>query len=290
MIEAVVVNHNTSLFTLLALHSLHHLQPDHAGLLRLTVVDNASDDDDAGSLKRYCQERGIEFAQSGFGPGGRINSHGDLLRRYVLDHPAPDFYLFLDADVCFLEPDSVTRMRQELAAAAEEVWALQARFHSTERHFGADRSLATESHRRMLHLLAIRTEKPMAGEELAAMQLEGRRTHSGPTHARCHPACALIRNTPLFRSVAEHVGFSTAWIWSEDHDVGGFYDTLSLASRVMTACGSRVELSSVEVDHFYNVSYDERELTEKKRSEARRRLQRLETGRPPVEPGGGWGS
>src|SRR5262245_42552964 len=116
-IEAVSVNHNTSPYMELMLRSLF---ARHApGLdLRLTVFDNASDDDDAG-LRAYAARRGVPIVPSGFTTQSRNNSHGEILRRFVLDRPDCSHYLFLDADVCFIQDDTLPTMLGELAAAGD---------------------------------------------------------------------------------------------------------------------------------------------------------------------------
>ena len=71
---------------------------------------------------------------------------------------------------------------------------------------------------------------------------------------RLHPFCALFRNTPLFRRVAEHIGFHCHQsLWAEREE---YLDTNELMSRVMRAAGYRYLRSSVLVGHFFAVSYD----------------------------------
>ena len=90
-IKAVTVNHNTSAYTELMLRSLF---AHHSGLdLSLTIYDNASEDDLA-PLKAYARRQGVPVVPSGFTTRTANNSHGEILRRFVLEHPDCTHYLF----------------------------------------------------------------------------------------------------------------------------------------------------------------------------------------------------
>src|SRR5687768_3536648 len=94
-IAAVTVNHNTSLYTELMLRSLFATHPSVGALgLSLTVLDNASEDD-TSHLLEYASEVGVPVIPSGFTTHTKHNSHGENLRRFVLDHAEPTHYLFL---------------------------------------------------------------------------------------------------------------------------------------------------------------------------------------------------
>jgi hypothetical protein len=84
-IEAVTVNHNSSLYVELMLRSLFagH-SPDLE--LSITVFDNASEDDATG-LRAYVGKVGVQIVQSGFTTQTENNSHGEIMRRFVLEHP-----------------------------------------------------------------------------------------------------------------------------------------------------------------------------------------------------------
>ncbi|MEZ4638002.1 MAG: glycosyltransferase family A protein [Caldilineaceae bacterium] len=123
-IHAVIVNHNTSAYVELALRSLHKRHADDLDLA-ITIVDNASTDD-TSSLLAYADDRGIPVRQSGFTTDTASNSHGEVLRQFVLDHPDCDDYLFLDADICFLEDDTIHAMLAELTTA-EDAFAVGVR-------------------------------------------------------------------------------------------------------------------------------------------------------------------
>ena len=111
-IEAVTVNHNTSRYMELMLRSLfaHH----QSGInLALTVFDNASTDD-ISELKAYLQSRGLCLEQTGFTTNTKNNSHGEILGKFVLDHPNCTHYLFLDADIRFLKDNTIGVLLKEL--------------------------------------------------------------------------------------------------------------------------------------------------------------------------------
>lgn len=84
-IQAVVVNHNTSKYTELMLRSLfarHSLDLD----LSIVVLDNGSQDDRTG-LEAYAEAKGIPIIPSGLELKTKWNSHGEILRKFVLEHP-----------------------------------------------------------------------------------------------------------------------------------------------------------------------------------------------------------
>lgn len=117
-IAAVLVNHNTSAFAELAIRSLF---VQHPGLnLTLTVYDNGSTDDRDGMLTA-ANVYGAQVVQSGFGVAMAGNSHGEVLRRFVLDpgNQDADAFLFLDADVCFTRPRTITALLDTLSAHAD---------------------------------------------------------------------------------------------------------------------------------------------------------------------------
>ena len=113
MIEAITLNHNTSLFTELMARSLRHR---NAGMrIRLTIADNVSDDgDDLMALRDYAHQSGTPFVQSGHKLAPNV--HGEVLRTFVLGHPDCSHYLpvprprrRLDGGRLRLRPDGGTR-------------------------------------------------------------------------------------------------------------------------------------------------------------------------------------
>ena len=217
-IAAVLVNHNTSAFAELAIRSLFVGNPDLD--IALTVYDNGSTDDRSGMLAaagRY----GAEVVQSGFPISTPGNSHGEVLRRFVLDpsNEQADHFLFLDADVCFTRPGTIATLRTTLSAYPDA--------------FGVGPRMSWDG------------ETPMPAQ-LAA--------NPGIYVNRLHPCCALIGNTPVFRSVADHIGLSCARMLYADHD--DYLDTFELMTTVMRTHGLRhIIADNTLIMHAFAVSY-----------------------------------
>jgi hypothetical protein len=83
--------------------------------LSLAVLDNALTDDMTGR-RAYARSKRVPLIPSGYTTGTKNNSHGEILRRFVLEHPDGTHYLFLDADVCFVEENTLDVMLLELEA------------------------------------------------------------------------------------------------------------------------------------------------------------------------------
>jgi len=217
-IAAVLVNHNTSAFAELAVRSLFVQNP---GLdLQLTVYDNGSTDDRAGLLAA-ADDHGVRVVPSGFSTSTPGNSHGEVLRSFVLDpgNEEADQFLFLDADICFTRPGTIARLLALLSEHSEV--------------FGAGPRMSWDG------------ETPLPAEVTnnPALYLN-----------RLHPCCALISNTPVFRSVVEHVGLSCARMLYATHD--DFLDTFELMTRVMRTHALRhVIADDTMIMHAFAVSY-----------------------------------
>jgi hypothetical protein len=217
-IEAISVNHNTSLYMELMLRSLaaHH-EPDPG--LKLTVVDNASMDD-PGELRTYAKRHSIPIVPSGFTTTTKNNSHGEILSRFVLEHTDCTHYLFLDSDVCFTAHGSLNVMLRELESSTDA--------------FGIGPRMSWDG----------------------IMEIPEHLRASNPDlyEARLHPCCALIKNTPLFRAVVRDIGLSCVrFLWAEGEE---YLDTCKLMTRVMRIHGFRHLISSQMVLHFFCASYD----------------------------------
>jgi hypothetical protein len=213
-IEAISVNHNTSPYMELMLRSLaaHH-GPD------LDLADNASSDEMA-SLRAYAQEAGIPIVPSGFTTTSAHNSHGEVLRRFVLEHPDCTHYLFLDADVCFIQDNTLQTMLRELDGEADA--------------FGIG--------------------PRMSWDGIAELPEHVRAGNPDLHDARLHPCCALITNTALFRDVVRDIGLSCVrYLLAEGEE---YLDTCKLMTRVMRTHGLRHIISSRMVVHFFCASYD----------------------------------
>jgi hypothetical protein len=85
IINAVVVNHNTSVFAELAARSFHAVHGER-GDVRFTIMDNSSQDG-TDELESYARSVGIEFRQSGFvTTEQQVNSHGDVWAVHLRSH------------------------------------------------------------------------------------------------------------------------------------------------------------------------------------------------------------
>ena len=216
MIQAAVVNHNTSAYTELMLRSLFANHPAMPNLY-VRVYDNASSDDTQG-LRTYAAGVNVPVLPSGFPLESENNSHGDVLRTFVLENPACDYYLFLDADTVFVQANTIQRMLQELQAVPDA--------------FGANPQMSWDG------------IEPYAGLE----------ENPDVYTARIHPFCALVKNTPLFQTVVKEVGlFCVKFLWGDREE---YLDTFKLMTRVMKTHGQRHLITSPLVIHFFSVSYD----------------------------------
>lgn len=274
-VEACIVNHNTSEFAELALRTLvlTHEERLASGQLRITVVDNHSTDAGLTELRAACSETGTVFERSRW-PASEavVNSHGDVLRDFLLAKPDATHLCFVDADIFFLSDDCVGVMLDELAENPD-LWAVQARYHWVEASHGSGASLNVWAGRRQALYIGVdgtTLERPFHGQ----------------CKPRCHPGCTLIANTPTFRRVADTVGLSAAIVIGVDETTAGFADTLGLASLTMATHGLRYRLSESTVGHYHCVSYEDQANTGKLH-ECRRRLAALRTGAR-FEPGP-WG-
>lgn len=119
VVEAVIVNHNTSLFSELALRSLvASEEADPCGAhVRVTIRDNHSDDQGLDALRAAAVSLGADFEPSRWPAGqGPVNGHGDVLRDFVLDHPDASHFLFLDCDIDVEEAGTLGVMLHDLEA------------------------------------------------------------------------------------------------------------------------------------------------------------------------------
>jgi len=214
-IQAVVVNHNTSKYTELMLRSMFARHPSDLDI-SITVLDNNSQDDKAG-LDAFARAREIPVLPSGYGFKTKWNSHGEILRKFVMEHPDCAYYLFLDADACFLQDETIPAMARELEQDSSA--------------FGIAPRLSPNG------------ENEIGEEYRAKVYL-----------SRLHPCCALVRNTPVFQRVVEEIGLSCVqYLWA----AGEVYlDTFELMTKVMGTHGLRSILSSRMILHFFSVSYD----------------------------------
>jgi hypothetical protein len=216
-IEVATVNHNTSPYMELMLRSL--FATHSSGLdMSIAVLDNASEDNGTG-LRAYAEKMGVPIVQTGLTTETENNSHGEILRRFVLEHSDCTHYLFLDADVCFVQDGTIDDMLKELEEAEDA--------------FGIGPRLSWDGVNEL-------SEEALRNPDLY--------------EARLHPCCALVRNTELFRCVVEEVGLSCVkYLWAEREE---YLDTFKLMTKVMKTHGLRHLISSRMVLHFFCVSYE----------------------------------
>ena len=215
-IGAVVVNHNTSSWTELLIRSLFTHNPC---LGQLTVYDNASTDDRSGMLDAAARHH-VEVRQSGFDTTTTANSHGQVLSQFVLDPTSAghDYLLFLDCDVCFTRPGVV-----------DVLWSTLKQVPTA---FGVGPRMSWDGE----------SEMPA---DLAA--------NPGMYRDRLHPACALVRNTKLFRQVVAEVGLSCATMHLVEEE--RYLDTFGLATMVMRTHGLTHQVADALIMHAFAVSY-----------------------------------
>lgn len=217
-IAAVLVNHNTSAFAELAVRSLFVQNPRLD--LTLTIYDNGSTDDRSGLLAA-ARAYGVDVEQSGFAISTPGNSHGEVLRHFVLNRAnrQADHFLFLDADICFTRPGTISTLLDTLAAHTDA--------------FGVGPRMSWDGE----------TALPSDVSDNPAIYLN-----------RLHPCCALIANTETFRSVTELVGLSCARLLYADHEQ--FLDTFELMTKIMRTHRLRhVIADDTLIMHAFAVSY-----------------------------------
>ncbi|MGE5222206.1 MAG: hypothetical protein ACM3PY_07205 [Omnitrophica WOR_2 bacterium] len=213
-IQAVAVNHNTSGYSELLLRSLFTHHPDELDI-SVTVYDNDSQDD-RSSLDDFASTRGIPILPSGFAIQTKWNSHGEVLSRFVQEHPESSYLLFLDTDVCFLENDTLPMMLEEL--------------QKDEKAFGINPRITSNAE----------SEIP-------------REYWSVVYNSRLHPCCALVKNTDIFQRVVKEVGLSCIqYLWARGEE---YFDTFRLMTQVMKTHGFQAIRSTTMVQHFFSVSY-----------------------------------
>jgi hypothetical protein len=233
LIQAVTVNHNTSPYAELMLRSLFAKHP--AMNIKITVMDNSSTDDMA-NLRAYAAEQDIPIVQSGYAAADtKLNSHGEILARFVLEHPHCDYYLFLDTDVVFIHPNTINLLMDALASDLAA--------------FGAGPMQSWDG-----------------DQEIPAQY------HELIYERRLHPCCALIKNTPLFRRVVEIIGLTgVRYCWSKRDDMyqtecEDYADTFELMTRVMKTHDQKHIIVPPMILHFFSVSYDPLGMEHKNRN------------------------
>ena len=218
-ISAVCCNHNTSKYMELMLRSFDATHADQC-IDHWTLYDNASIDDTA-SVYAYAQSRGTPIQQSGYTTDTQHVSHGALLQRAITAFPDSLYVVLFDADIVFTQHHTIPRMITQLADDPQ-AWAI-----------GVAPSWDGQ------------TEVPP----------EARAANPDICDARLHPACAVIKNTPLFRTVLACVGMGTYVRHYPERDE--YLDTCKLLTQVMLTHGMHHRVSSdILVKHFFCTSYE----------------------------------
>ena len=220
--------------------------------VRFTIMDNSSQDG-AEELEEDSRSIGIEFRQSGFvASEQQENSHGEALRQFVMENPECEYYLLLDADLCFIMAETVDTLVNEITDC-DDVWAVHARSRRSTTHLFKPRQprrqdlseyqsqKMVDRRRIYLHLLQPKPQTEPSGKlaeppEINYDKLEDQpvKTVVGSARPRCEPCCTLVRNTPVYRRVADRIGFNRAWMLGNTIESAGGYDTMGLITAVMT--------------------------------------------------------
>jgi hypothetical protein len=262
-IKAVIVNHDTSLFAELALRSLFARNRSIEGL-EVEIRDNGSKDD-MSELWAYAEEKGIPIVRTPWETDTSVNSHGETLKDFALSNPEVPYLLFLDADAMFCQDDTLETMLAELDGASD-AFAVSGRMS-----WDGEREIPPGAvwDGRTMHMAFVTS---MEGPP--AWPGEAEPCRIAPTiMGRCHPFCALVRNTPPFQSAARELGFSGAVSISNGDSKS--WDTFGLATSAMRTHGLRHIVSSKLVYHFCCVTYERGPALEEKRARCRSFIERL---------------
>ncbi|MFH1024364.1 MAG: hypothetical protein V1809_13375 [Planctomycetota bacterium] len=242
-IEAVVVNHNTSLYTELLLRSFYdkHAVPLDVSM---TVLDNNSEDD-MSMLESYASQKSIAIVKTRWNTRTETNTHGEVLREFVLTHPNCEHYLFLDADACFCEENTVHAMMDELEKN-EDVFGVQARMS-----WDGVNPVPEDAYWKTVKTY-MKFKFGVGKEPDGDVSTYG--LNIAAVGDRCHPFCCLIRNSEVFRMVVEKIGLSAYRSFAETDGKG--FDTFGMMTQVMNTHKLRHIVSSKMVIHFCGVSYN----------------------------------
>ncbi len=236
----VTVNHNTSHFVELMLRTLFLSNGLTNLRFEMTVLDNQSDDARIDELRAYLADQQMAFLQTGFDTGINGAKHGAAFANFIRDHAECTHYLFLDADMWFIEPDTIPTMVAELTHAPGATFANQARILG----YYAGRIIEGRD--------GIPGTGAFDGQPPSTVRFWDR-VYTQVWMPRCSPVCSLIANTPLFRRVVETVGLTPAYRFGVGEAF--FYDTFSLMTQVMATHGQGFIVSSKTINHFTQATY-----------------------------------
>jgi hypothetical protein len=249
-IRAVTVNHGTSAFVELLLRTLFLTTDLSRVPLSVTVLDNQSGDPARAGLERYLAAQQIAIVQTGHDEAIAGEKHGAALAAFVAAHTDCTHYLFLDADMWFIEPHTLATMLEELAYAPANTFAVQARI----RGYYAGREIEGRD--------GIPGASDAASLPWRTLKI-GDRSYAEVVMPRCSPVCCLVANTPAFRQTVSAVGLTPAYRLNVA--TAHFYDTFGLMTAMMAAHGQGFIVSARSVNHFTQVSYlpEHREVKDK---------------------------
>lgn len=230
-IRVISVNHHMAEYLELMLLSLlyHHTIDDNTDVV---VMDN-----DSGDLERleWTQQYSIEIRQSGYKLDMPVDTHGEVLRKAILEYPDCDAYLIADPDACFIEDGTIQKMYAELIEDPS-LYAVQAAW-STD---GSDVIENPTSDRHIqLRLLVRHSERDdwKTFAECGAQEAE-----------RVHTFCLLLKNDETVRRVIESIGLSPAGRAMYADNV--WWDTGGLLNEVMKTHGRGWRVSEHKVIHL----------------------------------------
>lgn len=262
-IRAVTVTQDTSHFAELMLRTLYLTNDLNGFEFRPTILDNSSSGAEHEALKTFAAARDIPVLPTGFQRYIAAEQHGAALTNFVRDHSDCTHYLFLDADMWFVEPNTIRDMLSELTMAAPNTFAIQARIYGYYAGFvyeGRDGIAGTNA---FDHI------------PTWPIEFEGR-TYANHYATRCSPVCSLIANTPLFREIVAAVGLAQAIRFGVGEVV--YYDTFGLMTTVMATHARDFTVSARTVNHFTQTTYASGERTTRDR-DCRMMLDELRAGR-----------
>lgn len=243
-ILGVTVNHNTSHFVELMLRTLYCTH-DLAGMdLRITVLDNGSDDEHLQQLSLYLADRGIPFVQTGFDHQVALEKHGSALARFVRANQDCTHYLFLDSDMWFVQADTLPVMLGELSAAPGSCFANQARIYG----YYAGRVIEGKGGIPGAGDLDGATWETVCGDPAGQPA-----RYTTRRNVRCSPVCSLVANSQVFQKVVATVGLSPAIRFAPGE--AEHYDTFGLMTHVMASHDLQFMVSAKTVYHFTETAY-----------------------------------
>lgn len=253
-IKAIIINHNTSKYTELALRSLFNKNKNLSNL-SISVYDNNSTDN-TSRLEKFLKYKKIPIIRTKYNINTPGNSHGIILKDFILSNQTCDYYLFMDSDIVFIEQDTIRTMLEEqkrnnnnFAIMAEsDTEGIRHYFKNTEGQ--KKKNVYVDYH----YKGKWDKGKWANGKQISVVN------YSIPEKNRCHPFCTLIKNTPLFQQLVKKFGLSAKI--SSEYTGGRFWDTLDLITDIMSTHKLNYLVSSKKVYHFYCASYNSNEKDE----------------------------